>query len=103
MRGVLHAHVGADLEGLVNPFQNALARHFQGSCDLAHSLAGMIAPQDLRPLDIAESGSLGLAKLIETTFLFGCENERRTCGYSCHGVSIARNKTIWICFNETLY
>ncbi len=58
MRGVLDTHLGAHLEGLVNPFQNALPGHLQGACDLADSLARIIAPQDLRSLDIAESGSL---------------------------------------------
>src|SRR5437899_5617766 len=54
---VLHAHLRADLEGLVNPFQNALPRHLQGSCDLADSLEGMITPSDLRALDIGEKAS----------------------------------------------
>jgi hypothetical protein len=65
MRCVHQARPGADLEGLVNPFQNALTRHLQGACDLADSFASMITPQDLRSLDIAESSGLGLAKLIE--------------------------------------
>jgi hypothetical protein len=29
--------LSADLKGLVNPFQNALARHLQGACDLDDS------------------------------------------------------------------
>src|SRR5579862_6582739 len=103
MRRIFQAHIGTDLEGPVNPFQNTLARHLQGSCDLADGLAGIIAPQDLRALDIAESGGLGMAKVAEVILLFISKNEPRTCGCSCQGTSIARNKTIWICFDETLY
>lgn len=58
MRRILHAHIGANLERLVNPFQGTLAGHLQGACDLAHSLASVLAPKDLRALDIAESGRL---------------------------------------------
>jgi len=32
---------------LGDPFQNALPRRPQGGSDLAHRLAGMIAPEDL--------------------------------------------------------
>lgn len=63
----------------------------------------MIAPEDLRALDIAERGGLGLAKLIEVTRLFGGENEPRTCRCSGHVASIAPNDNVWICFNETQY
>jgi hypothetical protein len=103
MWGILQAHIGADVESLVDPFQNALAGHLEGSHDLAYSLAGMITRQDLRALDIAEGGDLGLAKLIEAAFLLIGKNELRTCGCSCHWSSIAPNKIIWICFSKTLY
>jgi hypothetical protein len=84
MRCVLHAHHDADLKGFVNPLQDTLARNLQGAGDLAHGLAGMVTPQDLRPLDIAEGSRLGLAKLIEMFLLFVGQNELRTCGCSCH-------------------
>jgi hypothetical protein len=53
-------------------------------------------------LDIPESGGLGLAKLIEMFLLFVGENEPWTCGGPRQGLSIARNKTIWICVSGTI-
>src|ERR1700745_2008553 len=92
MRRVLHAHLCADLEGFVNPFQHALARHLQGASDLADGLAGMVAPQDLRALDITESGGLGLSKLIEMILLFLSKNELRMCRWPWHAPSITRTR-----------
>jgi hypothetical protein len=42
---------------------------FSGARDLAYGLTGMVAPQNLRPLDVAEGGGSRLAKLIEMGFL----------------------------------
>jgi hypothetical protein len=83
---VLHSRLDADLESLVYPFQNALARHLHGARDLAHVFTSIIAPQDLSSLDIAESGGLGLAKKIEMVLLFTGKNEPRTCGCSRHAL-----------------
>src|ERR1022692_54453 len=103
MRSILHPRFGAYLESFINPLQNALARHLPGARDLAYGLTGMVAPQNLRPLDVAESGGSRLAKLIEMGFLLVGQNQLRAPGCSCHQPSIAGNKTVWIRFIETLY
>jgi hypothetical protein len=89
MGRVLHAGLDAHLESFINPLQHAFARHLQGARDLTYSLAGMITPQDLRALDVAESGGSRLTKLIEVLLLLVGQNELRALGCSCHGPSIA--------------
>ena len=103
MRSILHPRFGAYLECLIDPFQNALARHPPGARDLAYGLTGMVAPQNLRPLDVAESGGSRLAKLIEMSFLLVGQKKLRAPGCSGHRLSIALNKIVWIGFSETLY
>jgi hypothetical protein len=58
------------LQSFVDPLQNAVAGRLQIARDLAHLVTGIITPKNLRPLDIAESGGLGLSKLIEVHPLF---------------------------------
>src|ERR1039458_7308540 len=103
MRSILHPRFGAYLESFINPLQNALARHLPGARDLAYGLTGMVAPQNLRPLDVAESGGSRPAKLIEMGVLLVGQNQLRAPGWSCHQPSIAGNKTVWIRFIETFY
>src|ERR1017187_10142255 len=88
MRSILHPRFGAYLESFINPLQNALARHLPGARDLAYGLTGMVAPQNLRPLDVAESGGSRLAKLIAMGFLLVGQNQLRAPGCSCHQPSI---------------
>src|ERR1039457_1585914 len=68
MRSILHPRFGAYPESSINPLQNAFARHLPGARDLAYGLTRVVAPQNLRPLDVAESGGSRLAKLIEMGF-----------------------------------
>src|ERR1017187_9068066 len=92
MRSILHPCFGAHLESFINPLQNALARHLPGARDLAYGLAGMVAPQNLRPLDVAERGCSRLAKLVEVGFLLVGQNKLGAPGCACHGPSIARKQ-----------
>src|ERR1039457_161719 len=104
MRSILHPRFGAYPESSINPLQNAFARHLPGARDLAYGLTRVVAPHNLRPLDVAESGGSRLAKLIEMGFLLvGQKNKLRAPGCSCHRPSIARNQMIWIRFSETIY
>jgi hypothetical protein len=89
MRRVLHAGLDAHLQGFINPLQHTFARHLQGARGLAYGLAGMISPQNLRALDVAESRALRLTELVEVFFLLVGQNELRALGCSCHGPSIA--------------
>ena len=75
MWSVLYADVSADLKGLIDPFQHALACHIQGARDLAYGLADRIEPQNLCPLDVAERSGFGLAKLIDAPSLLVGEDE----------------------------
>ena len=68
-------------------FRNALAGHLQRSRDLTRGFVSMVAPQDLGALDIAESGSSGLPKLIEASLLLIGKNEpgrRDACAVGPH-------------------
>src|ERR1039458_9992540 len=94
MRSILHPRFGAYLESFINPLQNALARHLPGARDLAYGLTGMVAPQNLRPLDVAESGGSRLAKLIEMGFLLVGQNQLRAPALECSAEDAASLTTI---------
>jgi len=54
MIGVLESGLRADRQGALDPLGDAHASHAKVARNLSDSLAGVIASEDLRPLDFAK-------------------------------------------------
>src|SRR5713101_4558520 len=80
MIGVLESSARPNCQSTIDPLGHTLSSHVKSARNLSDSLAGVIAREDLRPLDLAKRSCRRSAQVLEPFQFIGFHCELRSFG-----------------------